>query len=324
MAATGARTARRRPPRTLAQQDARAGLTLIMPTLVVVVVVVVLPILWTFLISFQRLRLINIGRSGVFGDFTVRNFTQVFGSNEFWDALVTTVIYTASSTVLSIAVGLAAALAVRRPFRGRAAVRASLQLPYIAPVVAMAFIWEVMLNPQFGIVNVWGTRWLGWDEPVAFLSQASSQVSLLGVRFGIPTALLTVIAFEVWRYFPFAFLFLLARLQAVPGDIEEAARVDGAAPTQIFRYILLPQLLPVMAVLTVLRAIFTFNKFDDIYLLTGGGADTEVVAVRVFELLTAQGNVGAAAALAVVLAVILAVLVGFYMWLLNRRGEASL
>jgi multiple sugar transport system permease protein len=128
----------------------------------------------------------------------------------------------------------------------------------------------------------------------------------------------------VWRYFPFAFLFLLARLQAVPGDIEEAARVDGAAPTQIFRYILLPQLLPVMAVLTVLRAIFTFNKFDDIYLLTGGGADTEVVAVRVFELLTAQGNVGAAAALAVVLAVILAVLVGFYMWLLNRRGEASL
>ena len=86
-----------------------------------------------------------------------------------------------------------------------------------------------------------------------------------------------MIAFEAWRYFPFAFLFMLARLQAVPGELEEAARVDGATPTQRFRHILLPQLRPVIALLAVLRFIMTFNKFDDVYLLTGGGAGTEVV-----------------------------------------------
>ena len=86
--------------------------------------------------------------------------------------------------------------------------------------------------------------------------------------------------------------------------------VDGATPTQRFRYILLPQLMPIIALLSVLRFIRTFNKFDDVYLLTGGGAGTEVVSVRVYDFLTARGDVGAAAAQALVLAAILAVLVG--------------
>ena len=103
-----------------------------------------------------------------------------------------------------------------------------------------------------------------------------------------------MIVFEAWRSFPFAFLFLTARLQAVPGTLEEAADVDGATPTQRFAYVLLPQLLPTIAVLSVLRFIWTFNSFDDIYLLTGGGAGTEVVSVRVFNALTARGDIGAA------------------------------
>ena len=111
-----------------------------------------------------------------------------------------------------------------------------------------------------------------------------------------------MIAFEAWRSFPFAFLFLTARLQAVPGTLEEAAHVDGATPTQRFRYVVLPQLLPTIAVLSVLRFIWTFNSFDDIYLLTGGGAGTEVVSVRVFNALTARGDIGVASAQALVLA----------------------
>ena len=128
----------------------------------------------------------------------------------------------------------------------------------------------------------------------------------------IPLALLTVIAFECWRYFPFAFLFILARLQAVPSVLEEAATVDGATPLQRFRHILLPQLMPVIALLCVLRFIMTFNKFDDVYLLTGGGAGTDVAAVRVYDFLTARYDVGAAAAQALVLAVSLMILLGFY------------
>ena len=98
---------------------------------------------------------------------------------------------------------------------------------------------------------------------------------------------MTVIAFEIWRYFPFAFLFLTARLVSLPGDIEEAAIVDGATPWQNFRFVVFPQLLPVIALLSVLRLIMTFNKFDDVFLLTGGGAGTEVAAVRVYDTLWA-------------------------------------
>jgi multiple sugar transport system permease protein len=186
-------------------------------------------------------------------------------------------------------------------------------LPYVAPVVAATFVWRTMLDPQFGIVNYWGSRLFGWDEPIAFLSQRSSEVSVLGLSFSLPTALLSVIAFEAWRSFPFAFLFLMARLQAVPEALEEAARIDGATPSQRFRYVLLPQLLPTIAVLSILRFIWTFNSFDDIYLLTGGGAGTDVVSVRVFNYLTARGDIGLASAQALVLAAILAVLVGVYL-----------
>ena len=251
------------------------------PALVVVIVIVVLPIAWTILLAFQRVRLINIRRAGLFGDYTLGNISDVFTSSGFLRSLLTTLIYSVCGTGLSIAIGLAAALALRRSFRGRTTVRALMLLPYVAPVVAVTFVWQTMLSPQFGIVNHWGTRLLGWDDPIAFLSRRTSSVSLLGFEVDVPTALLTVIVFEAWRYFPFAFLFLMARLQALPGDIEEAALIDGATPLQRFRFVILPQLMPVVALLAVLRFIWTFNEFDDIYLLTGGGAGTEVVSVRV-------------------------------------------
>jgi multiple sugar transport system permease protein len=309
--------------RTLASADARAGLALISPTLILVLVMVVVPILWTVLLAFQRLRLLNLRSAGLFGEFTLANFDNVFAALNFWAALATTLTYSVLGTAGAIGLGLVAALALRRPFRGRGIVRAMMLLPYVAPIVAVTFAWSTMLNPQFGLVNHWGTRLLGWDEPIAFLSQRSGEVSLLGLTFGVPTALLTVIAFEAWRSFPFAFLFLTARLQAAPATLEEAAKVDGATITQRFRYVLLPQLMPTIAVLAVLRFIWTFNNFDDIYLLTGGGAGTEVVAVSVFNALTARGDIGGAAAQALALAAILAALIGLYLWRLAPREERS-
>jgi multiple sugar transport system permease protein len=316
-------TGKERGARTLARADARAGLALISPTLVIVLAMVVVPILWTVLLAFQRLRLLNLRSAGLFGEFTLGNFDNVFGSPGFWAALATTLTYSVLGTAGAIGLGLVAALALRRPFRGRGLVRAVMLLPYVAPIVAATFAWSTMLNPQFGVVNHWGTRVLGWDDPIAFLSQRSSEVSLFGLTFGVPTALLSVIVFEAWRSFPFAFLFLTARLQAVPGTLEEAAKVDGATLTQRFRYVVLPQLLPTIAVLAVLRFIWTFNNFDDIYLLTGGGAGTEVVAVSVFNALTARGDIGGAAAQALALAAILAALIGLYLWRLSPREERS-
>ncbi|MFI9028024.1 carbohydrate ABC transporter permease [Streptomyces sp. NPDC053560] len=316
------RTGRRpRRAQTAAARENRAGLAFVSPTFVVVLVVVVLPILWTVLLAFQHARLVDIQGMSLLGNWSLDNFGKVLGSPGFWSSLWTTVLYTVGSTAGSVVLGLIAALALRKPFRGRGLLRASMLLPYVAPVVAVAFVWEVALSPQLGIVNDWGTRLLGWDDPIAFLSTRSYEVSLLGLHFDVPLALLTVIAFETWRYFPFAFLFLLARLQAVPDGLEEAAKVDGAAPTQRFRHVLLPQLMPVIALLCVLRFIMTFNKFDDIYLLTGGGSGTDVVAVRVYDFLTARFDVGAAAAQALVLAVILMALLGVYFAFFAKKTQ---
>ncbi|MFD4129675.1 carbohydrate ABC transporter permease [Streptomyces globisporus] len=303
---------RRTQPRSADSRENRAGLAFVTPTFLVVLVVVLLPIAWTVLLAFQNAKLVGIQENGLFGRWTLDNFSQVFGSPGFWSSLGTTLLYTVGATAGSVVLGLIAALALRRPFRGRGVLRAAMLLPYVAPVVAVAFVWEMALSPQYGFVNDWGRRFFGWDDPIAFLSTRSYEVGVLGVHFDIPLALLTVIAFEAWRYFPFAFLFMLARLQAVPASLEEAAEVDGATVSQRFRHILLPQLMPVIALLSVLRFIMTFNKFDDIYLLTGGGSGTDVVAVRVYDFLTSRFDVGAASAQALVLAVVLMALLGVY------------
>jgi multiple sugar transport system permease protein len=304
------------------REDRRTGYLLISPTAIIVFVMVVLPILWTISLAFQQVRLLNLATTGVVGDYSLDNFTEVLTSPGFVDALVTTLVYSVGGTACAIGLGLLAALALRAPFRGRGLVRACMLIPYVAPVVAATFVWKTMLNPQFGVVNHYGTTLLGWNDPIAFLSSAS-HVSPFGIDLHVSTSLLTVVLFEGWRSFPFAFLFITARLQAIPGSLEEAATVDGATPTQRFRYIVLPQLLPTLAVLTVLRFIWTFNNFDDIYLLTQGAAGTQVVAVRVYDYLINQGDIGAAAAQALVLAAILAVLVTAYLKLFGRSEEVT-
>ena len=315
----------RRPRRgrsARAREDRRTGYLLISPTVVIVFAMVVLPILWTVSLAFQHVRLLNLRSTGVIGDYSLDNFEAVLTSPGFVDALVTTLVYSVAGTACAIGLGLVAALALRQPFRGRGLVRACMLVPYVAPVVAATFVWSTMLNPQFGVVNHYGTTLLGWDEPIAFLS-SGEPVSLFGLDLHVSKSLLTVVLFEGWRSFPFAFLFLTARMQAIPESLEEAALVDGATPTQRFRHIVLPQLLPTIAVLTVLRFIWTFNNFDDIYLLTGGGSGTQVVAVRVYDYLINRGDIGAAAAQALVLAAILAVLVTVYLKLFGRSEEVA-
>ena len=312
----------RRGQSARAREDRRTGFLLISPTVVIVFTMVILPILWTISLAFQHVRLLNLRRTGFIGDYSLDNFENVLTSPGFVDALITTLVYSVAGTACAIGLGLVAALALRRPFRGRGLVRACMLVPYVAPVVAATFVWTTMLNPQFGVVNHYGTSLLGWDEPIAFLS-SGEPLTVFGLDLHVSKSLATVVLFEGWRSFPFAFLFLTARIQAIPDTLEEAAVVDGATPTQRFRYIVLPQLLPTIAVLTVLRFIWTFNNFDDIYLLTGGGSGTQVVAVRVYDYLINRGDIGAAAAQALVLAAILAVLVTAYLKLFGRSEEVA-
>jgi multiple sugar transport system permease protein len=318
-------TSRRRArASTRARRDSRAGLLLVSPTVIVVVVMVVLPVLWALILSFQRIRLLQIRRLDILGgDYTLRNYDLLINSSDFLAAAKNTLLYSVLGTLGAIVLGLCAALLVRRAFRGRALVRGVLLLPWVAPVVAVAFVWQVLLSPQLGFVNAVGTDVLGWDQPIPFLSQEEGTITLFGISIGVPTALLMVILFEAWKSFPFAFLFILARLQAVSSDIEEAARVDGAAPSQVFRYIILPQLMGVIALIAVLRFIWTFNAFDEIYLLTGGGAGTQVLATEVYTMLTARNDVGASAGVAMFMAAVLAVLLLVYVKFFGERERVQ-
>jgi multiple sugar transport system permease protein len=314
----------RRAGATRARRDSRAGVALVSPTFIVVLVVVILPVLWALVLSFQRIRLIQLRQLDLLGEpLTLRNYDRLLSSSGFLDAARTTLIYSVFGTLGAIVMGLAAALLVRRTFRGRGLVRGAFLLPYVAPVVAIAFIWRVLLSPQLGFVNAVGTDVLGWDSPIPFLTQERGEIALFGVSLGVPTALLMLLAFESWKSFPFAFLFILARLQALPADIEEAARVDGATPTQVFRYIILPQLAGVIALIAVLRFIFTFNAFDEVYLLTSGAAGTEVLATQVYSLLTARSDVGASAAVAMFMAAVLAVLLLIYVKFFGDRERPA-
>lgn len=302
---------RRKREATLAQQDQRLGWAMIAPAVIIVGALVIFPVLWNIVLSTRRVRLIDLRDFNFFDiEWSLQNYDRVTGVRGFWESIRVTFYYSVLGTIASIGLGLWAAMVVKKAFIGRSVVRGLMLFPYIAPVIAVTFVWRMMLNPSFGILN----RWIidAGGNRVDFLGSREHEISLFGWHITIPLALTTVILFEAWRYFPFAYLFILARLQAMPSNLEDAGQVDGATPSQFFRYVTLPQLKGVLSVLFLLRFIWTFNKFDDIFLLTGGAAGTNVVTVQIVEWLRGRGDAGAAAALSIVFAGFLSVAMLIY------------
>ena len=239
-------------------------------------------------------------------EFTLDNFRKIFASSEFWTVLKVSLYYTIFGTIGALVLGLFAAQLLNTAFKGRNILRGLFLFPYVAPVIAVAFAWVLLLDAgPGGTLNAMLQR-MGWsDGPINFLGQRSVPYTIFGIPFEFPVALTTVIAFEAWRYFPLSFLFILARMQSISSEMYEAAEMDGATPLQQFWSISLPQLMGILAVLFLLRFIWTFNKFDDIFLLTGGAAGTRTLTVDVYEQAFAVSNLGAGAAVAVVVFVVL-------------------
>ena len=220
--------------------------------------------------------------------FTLENFARVFDGGEFWRVLGVTLFYTFFGTIGAIVLGLFSALLLDRDFRGKGIFRGLMLFPYVAPIIAVAFTWIILFDPFAGSVNALIQQMGVTDTPINFFGQR-------------PTALIMVTVFAMWGYFPLCFLFILARMQSIPTDMYEAAEMDGASPFQMFWYLSIPQLLGILSVLFLLRFIWTFNKFDDIFLLTGGNAGTRTLTVNVYEQAFAVSNIGAGAAVAVVI-----------------------
>ncbi|MFQ5794601.1 MAG: carbohydrate ABC transporter permease [Candidatus Bipolaricaulia bacterium] len=293
---------------SLRQQEQRIAYWMLIPTFLIVIAIVIFPVLWNLRLSFQEVSLARLGEISLFDpDFTVKNFRKLFTDRDFLPDIRTSLIYTVGGASLSLLLGLLAALLVNTRFPGRGVVRGLFLFPFIAPVIAVTYTFRWLLEPLFGIVGYLGQASGILPRPIAFLAEE-------------PYALITVIFFEGWRYFPFAFLFVLARLQAIPKGLYEAAEVDGATPFQRFFYVTLPQLRWVLATIFLLRFLWLFNKFDDVFLLTGGGAGTEVLPVKLYDFAFGEFDVGAGAAVSVFLFLLLAVLLIFYFkWVLRER-----
>jgi multiple sugar transport system permease protein len=199
------------------------------------------------------------------------NYERMLTDPGFWKVMRNTFVYMFFVVIVAVGAGLLTALLLNRAFRGRGIIRTLMTTPWAFPDVptVLAFIW--ILNPTFGVINVFARLLPGVDENLKWL---------LDMNLAMPL----VIGITAWKGFPFYSLVILAALQTVPFDLYEAARVDGANPVQSFRYVTLPGITPTLLLLAVLASIFSFRQFALIWLMTGGGPAgvTETLVIRIY------------------------------------------
>lgn len=273
------------------EADNRIGLAFIAPFVVAALVFMVYPVAESLRMAFFYIDPLNPDAQRFAG---LANFESVLGDALFWSSLRNAAYWTFVSIVLQTFVGVAIALLLHLPLRGISFFRGLLLFPYIVPTVVIALCWQWMLNPEIGIVNhVLKSSGLIRDN-IYWLSTPDM-------------AMFSTIMLNVWKYTPFVTICVLARLQTVPTELYDAAKVDGAGVLRRFTDITLPQLAEVLAVVVVFRAIWTFNKFEEIYLLTRGGPGTSTynLAIYSFEQSIANLRMGVGAATGVIMMLIL-------------------
>jgi multiple sugar transport system permease protein len=232
----------------------------------------------------------------------VGNYARLLHDETFWLTLWNSMEWVFGSVALQFLGGFAAALLLHQSFPGRAFVRTVTLLPWIVPGVVVALVWEWLYQPNYGVINDVLFR-LGWlHERVAWLSDP---------RLAMPA----VITANVWRGVPFFAIMLLAGLQAIPDELYEAARVDGAGVVGRFMHVTLPLVRPIVVVATATRIIWTFNYADLIFVMTSGGPANATQITSTYTLLMAYSNLdfGYAATLSVVLLAIMLALTVVYL-----------
>lgn len=289
--------------------DNRVGVLFILPFAAAALVFMVYPVAEAMRMAFFYIDPLNPSAQRFAG---LENFRTVFADPLFWKSFRNAAVWTGASIVLQTGLGVALALLLHLPLRGVSIFRGLLLFPYIVPTVVIALCWQWMLNPEIGIVNH-TLRSLGIiRDNVYWLSTPDM-------------AMASTIGLNVWKYTPFVTICVLARLQTIPLELYDAAKVDGAGVVRRFLDITLPQLSEVLVVVVVFRTIWTFNKFEEIYLLTRGGPGTSTfnLAIYSFEQSIANLRMGVGAAAGVVMMAVLFVGAILYIRLFRFDQEAS-
>ena len=261
----------------------------------------------SFLAPFQR-EYVGLKNFEWLFSFKVFNPKQSY----FVSSLERTLLWVTGSVTLKVIIGLLGALLLNNKLlAGRKFYRTLVIIPWAIPWAAGAMMWAWTFNSQFGIINSVPLRLHLVREPVAFLSRPTS-------------AFLATMVVDVWAGLPFMVIMLLSGLQTIPETLYEAASIDGAgALTRVFR-ITLPLLRPVLLTVSLLSLIWTFNSFDIIWILTGGGPlrATETLPIAIYKtsfLYTRFGGIGKASAMTIAQVILVTLLSIFYIRLLKRR-----
>ena len=276
-----ARPQRRGAATRLLEDERWLAATLLLPTLVLLGLFITYPFVEGVLLA------VTDARVGVPGTFVgLQNFEALWYDSIFRTAVWNTFVYTAVATVFKLGLGLWLALLLNRHFRGKAFTRAFILLPFIIPTVLSTFAWKWMFDPTFSVIN-WTLFQLGLIH---------ARINWLGDP---DLALISVIIVNVWRGVPFYAISLLAGLQTINPELQEAAAIDGARPWQRFWHVTWPLLLPVTMVVVLFSVIQTFADFQLVYVLTGGGPAnaTQLFATYAYQIGVGTGLLSQGAAI---------------------------
>ncbi|MBY5875091.1 sugar ABC transporter permease [Rhizobium leguminosarum] len=294
---------RRGPISSLLQNNNVLGFLFMLPAAVFLVCFLTYPLGLGVWLGFTDTR---IGRDGIF--IGLENYQFLMDDSVFWLSVFNTILYTSVASVLKFALGLWLAMLLNQHLPFKSFFRAIVLLPWVVPTVlsALAFWW--IYDSQFSIIS-WSLMQLGLiSGPINFLGDPIN-------------ARISVIVANVWRGIPFVAISLLAGLQTIPASLQEAASLDGATSWQRFRYVTLPMLTPIIAVVMTFSVLFTFTDFQLIYVLTKGGPvnATHLMATLSFQRGIPGGQLGEGAAVAVAMVPFLLGAIMFSFFGLQRR-----
>lgn len=282
---------RRLRPAGAAKGEGLFAIALMLPAAIVVFGVVLYPAARTFVVSLFD---VDSPMAGSYPFVGLQNYTRVFQDSAFYPVLGHTLYFTLLSTGLELALGIAVALLLNAPLKGRWFWRSIVVLPWALPTIVNGALWRWIYNGQYGALN----------GLLSSLGLSDTAHQWLGSPF---LALNMVILADVWKNTSIVVFFILAGLQTIPDDLYEAARIDGATAWRAFWRITLPLLAPSVAVVLILRTIEAFKVFDIVYVMTGGGPASGTQTIAFYTYLQAFSNqlfgYGAALAYLIVLAV---------------------
>ena len=236
------------------RKNALAGWLLLAPSLLLIAGLILYPILYNLWLSFFDKHAFMPVQAFV----GLQHYRYFATDPEFWSSVYYGVVYAAVTMAFQLVLGVAAALLLNEAFRGRNLLRGVVLFPYLIPTIVAVILWKWLLNDSYGLVN----------HLLLVAGVVHAPVAWLGKDYIMSSLIIT----SVWQFFPFVVVTYLARLQTIPPELYEAARVDGATAWRRFLHVTLPATRTVLFVIILLRSIWMFTKFDTVWLMAGDGA----------------------------------------------------